>query len=656
MTDFLYGLCQSKNKNESAARKRFLKARQTFATITEAVESMVRSNQHQRDQRHKQTKREWKKNPKQTSQQKTREQTKRERKKNPKQTSQHKTGEQTKREQKQNRKQTPQHKKVEQTKREPKKNSKRKSQQQTGDIAIRREMANREKRWKETKRNQKKKNSKFDMARRLFEGGSAPPSPTSYLGPSNRVEKKKMPQEKKKSKRIKKNQEDQDESKYLQFTLKSGGIIEKSEPSVAIQTDENFSGNYKTTRREGKDIPRQQDGRTTKWKQQPEWTPVRRSSKIDTVKSLFEDGSSAPTHELHIVEEFVEEVIEDDIIEYSEGIPNEIPRFLTDIPEEVAGYSEEETEFDSDEDEEVFSLDIDPEKDTRHRCTGSVSSLSLSSASSHSLDMDSFIHPISSFTLSKAVKNEVYFQDDREDDSEDDDDDDDIHMMQNGALKWMQNGQNVQTDPLSSSTHTHSTASSTMSKFDLARSIFESGASVVSSVTCDDDLFLGDHYEEKQWRQTERNKVKNKFDMSGGLFGTICGDPPRSTPPLQPTRTNSFRKEKLRNDKHHLRLAKDFIEKRSNSSAFEKAKKMFSGGNQGRSASSENGGSLWKGNRGRTASSGSEGSLWEEVTYVDDMEISEEIAAEITDYSDEYIDEIIDMDEYEDWEIEIVED
>lgn len=46
----------------------------------------------------------------------------------------------------------------------------------------------------------------------------------------------------------------------------------------------------------------------------------------------------------------------------------------------------------------------------------------------------------------------------------------------------------------------------------------------------------------------------------------------------------------------------------------------------------------------------------EEVTYVDDMEISEEITAEITDYSDEYIDEIIDMDEYEEWEIEIVED
>ena len=83
---------------------------------------------------------------------------------------------------------------------------------------------------------------------------------------------------------------------------------------------------------------------------------------------------------------------------------------------------------------------------------------------------------------------------------------------------------------------------------------------------------------------------------------------------------------------------------------------MFSGGNQGRSASSDNNGSFWKGNRGRTASSGSEGSLWEEVTYVDDMEISEEITAEITDYSDEYIDEIIDMDEYEEWEIEIVED
>ena len=43
-------------------------------------------------------------------------------------------------------------------------------------MAIRKQQANREKRWKETGRNQVKKNSKFDMARSLFGGGGAPAS------------------------------------------------------------------------------------------------------------------------------------------------------------------------------------------------------------------------------------------------------------------------------------------------------------------------------------------------------------------------------------------------------------------------------------------------------------------------------------------------
>ncbi len=107
----MFGLGQTKKKKETEAKIKFTKARLKDVTITETVESNVRSDQHGRDQKYKEVRRETKKNLKDVT------------------------------------------------------------QEETGEMAIRKQQANREKQWKETGRNQIKKNSKFDMARSLFGGG-----------------------------------------------------------------------------------------------------------------------------------------------------------------------------------------------------------------------------------------------------------------------------------------------------------------------------------------------------------------------------------------------------------------------------------------------------------------------------------------------------
>ena len=111
MAELMFGLGQTKKKKESEAKIKHTKARLKDVTITETVESNVRSDQHDRDQKYKEIKRETKKNLKDVT------------------------------------------------------------QEETGEMAIRKQQADREKRWKETGRNQVKKNSKFDMARSLFGGG-----------------------------------------------------------------------------------------------------------------------------------------------------------------------------------------------------------------------------------------------------------------------------------------------------------------------------------------------------------------------------------------------------------------------------------------------------------------------------------------------------
>ena len=113
----MFGLGQTKKKKASEAKIKNTKAQLKDVTITETVESNVRSDQHGRDQQYKAVKRETKNNLKDVT------------------------------------------------------------QGETGEMAIRKQQANREKRWKETGRNQIKKNSNLDMARSLFGGGG--PAPTS---------------------------------------------------------------------------------------------------------------------------------------------------------------------------------------------------------------------------------------------------------------------------------------------------------------------------------------------------------------------------------------------------------------------------------------------------------------------------------------------
>jgi len=117
MAELMFGLGQTKKKKEDNAKIKHTKARLKDVTITETVESNVRSDQHDRDQKYKETKRETKKNLKDVT------------------------------------------------------------QGETGEMVIRKQQADREKRWKETGRTQIKNNSKFDMARSLFGGGG--PAPTS---------------------------------------------------------------------------------------------------------------------------------------------------------------------------------------------------------------------------------------------------------------------------------------------------------------------------------------------------------------------------------------------------------------------------------------------------------------------------------------------
>jgi hypothetical protein len=117
MAELMFGLGQTKKKKESEAKIKYTKAHLKDVTITETMESNVRSDQHDRDQKYKETKRRTKKNLKDVT------------------------------------------------------------QEETGEMAIRKQHADREKRWKQTGRNQVKTNSKFDMARSLFGGGG--PAPTA---------------------------------------------------------------------------------------------------------------------------------------------------------------------------------------------------------------------------------------------------------------------------------------------------------------------------------------------------------------------------------------------------------------------------------------------------------------------------------------------
>jgi len=116
MAELMFGLGQTKKKKETEAKIKNTKAHLKDVTITETVESNVRSDQHDRDQKYKEIKRETKKNLKDVT------------------------------------------------------------QEETGEMAIRKQQAEREKQWKQTGRNQVKKNSNFDMARSLFGGGG--PAPT----------------------------------------------------------------------------------------------------------------------------------------------------------------------------------------------------------------------------------------------------------------------------------------------------------------------------------------------------------------------------------------------------------------------------------------------------------------------------------------------
>mmetsp|Transcript_8186 Transcript_8186/g.8011 ORF Transcript_8186/g.8011 Transcript_8186/m.8011 type:complete len:132 (-) Transcript_8186:123-518(-) len=116
--ELMFGLGQTKKKKESQAEVRKTKANLKDVTITDTIESGVRNDQHERDQKYKEAQRETKKNLKDVS------------------------------------------------------------QEESGEMAIRKQQHNRDQKWKETGRNQVKTNSKFDMARSLFGGGgpvSTPP-------------------------------------------------------------------------------------------------------------------------------------------------------------------------------------------------------------------------------------------------------------------------------------------------------------------------------------------------------------------------------------------------------------------------------------------------------------------------------------------------
>mmetsp|Transcript_17395 Transcript_17395/g.49049 ORF Transcript_17395/g.49049 Transcript_17395/m.49049 type:complete len:172 (+) Transcript_17395:179-694(+) len=60
--------------------------------------------------------------------------------------------------------------------RETKKNLKDVTQGEDGEMALRKQQFNRDQKWKETKRDQVKKNTNFDMARSLFGGGGPAPA------------------------------------------------------------------------------------------------------------------------------------------------------------------------------------------------------------------------------------------------------------------------------------------------------------------------------------------------------------------------------------------------------------------------------------------------------------------------------------------------
>lgn len=64
--------------------------------------------------------------------------------------------------------------------RETKKNLKDVTQGEDGEMAVRKHQHNRDQKWKETGRNQIKKNTNFDMARSLFGGGGPAPDGDEY--------------------------------------------------------------------------------------------------------------------------------------------------------------------------------------------------------------------------------------------------------------------------------------------------------------------------------------------------------------------------------------------------------------------------------------------------------------------------------------------
>lgn len=124
MAELIFGIGQTRKKKESEAKVRRTVSGLKRVTINETVETIVRLDQHDRDQKYKATKRETKNNLKHVT------------------------------------------------------------QGETGEMAIRKEQFKREKRWKQTGRDQVKKNSKFDMARSLFGGAVGSPTPTSVHVPN----------------------------------------------------------------------------------------------------------------------------------------------------------------------------------------------------------------------------------------------------------------------------------------------------------------------------------------------------------------------------------------------------------------------------------------------------------------------------------------
>eukprot|EP00536_Pseudo-nitzschia_multiseries_P013924 jgi/Psemu1/261834/estExt_Genewise1Plus.C_6320003 len=115
MAELMFGLGQTKKKKETEAKIKCTKDRLKEVTITETVESNARYDQHDRDQKYKEAKRQTISNLKDVT------------------------------------------------------------QEETGEMVIRKQQADREKQWKKTGRDQVKTNSKFDMARSLFGGGGSAP-------------------------------------------------------------------------------------------------------------------------------------------------------------------------------------------------------------------------------------------------------------------------------------------------------------------------------------------------------------------------------------------------------------------------------------------------------------------------------------------------